>query len=95
MPENEVWINDDVAARLGFKNGDRVWLENQDGAHSGPIQVKATQRIRKDCVYMVHGFGHDAPGMTRAHGRGPATPPCRRAMPSIRSAAAQGCGSTS
>jgi thiosulfate reductase/polysulfide reductase chain A len=69
-PENEVWINDETAARLGFKTGDRVWLENQDGARSGPIQVKATQRIRSDAVYIVHGFGHDAPGMTRAHKKG-------------------------
>ena len=69
-PENEIWVNDAVAARLGLKGGDRVWVENQDGVRSGPIGVKATPRIRPDCVYMVHGFGHDAPGMTRAHGRG-------------------------
>lgn len=69
-PENEVWINADVAAQLGLKEGQRVWMENQDGSRSGPIKVKSTQRIRKDSVYMVHGFGHDAPGMTRAHRRG-------------------------
>lgn len=70
MPENTVWINAEVAASLGFKDGQRVWLENQDGARSGPVQVMATQRIRKDVAYMVHGFGHDAPGMKRAHKRG-------------------------
>jgi thiosulfate reductase/polysulfide reductase chain A len=70
MPENAVWINEDLAASLGFKNGQKVWLQNQDGARSGPVQVMATQRIRKDVVYMVHGFGHDAPGMKRAHKRG-------------------------
>jgi thiosulfate reductase/polysulfide reductase chain A len=70
QPENEVWVNDAAAASLGLKPGDRVWLENQDGARSGPIRVKATPRIRPDCIYMVHGFGHDAPGMTRAHGKG-------------------------
>jgi thiosulfate reductase/polysulfide reductase chain A len=69
-PENAVWVNDDIASRLGVKDGERVWLENQDGARSGPVAVKVTPRIRPDCVYMVHGFGHDAPGMTRAHGRG-------------------------
>ena len=69
-PENEIWVNADVAAQLGLSDGQRVWVENQDGARSGPIKVKATQRIRKDCVYMVHGFGHNAPGMKRAHGRG-------------------------
>lgn len=70
MAENEVWLNDGAAADLGLTDGDRVWLENQDGARSGPIKVKATPRIRPDCVYMVHGFGHEAPGMTRAHRRG-------------------------
>jgi thiosulfate reductase/polysulfide reductase chain A len=70
QPENEVWINDAAAAGLGLKGGDRVWLENQDGVRSGPVTVKATPRIRTDCVYIVHGFGHDAPGMTRAHGKG-------------------------
>lgn len=69
-PENEVWLNDEAATKLGLKHGDRVMLENQDGIKSGPIKVKATPRIRQDCVFMVHGFGHDAPGMTRAHKRG-------------------------
>ncbi len=70
MSENEVWLNDRIAADLGLAAGDQVWLENQDGVRSGPIKVKATPRIRPDCVYMVHGFGHEAPGMTRAHRRG-------------------------
>ena len=68
--ENEVWVNADVAAALGVADGQYVWLENQDGARSGPVKVKATQRIRQDAVYMVHGFGHDAPGLRRAHRKG-------------------------
>ena len=70
QPENELWLNDAAAARLGVKQGDRVWLENQDGVRSGPVRVKATPRIRGDCVFMVHGFGHQAPGMRLAHGKG-------------------------
>ncbi len=70
MPENEVWVNDEAAAHLGLKSGDRVMLENQDGVKSGPIKVKATPRIRNDAVFIVHGFGHDAPGLTRAHKKG-------------------------
>jgi thiosulfate reductase/polysulfide reductase chain A len=69
-PENELWLNAEVAASLGLKNGDRVWLENQDGARSGPIKVKATQRIRPDAVFMSHGFGHNAPGLSLANGKG-------------------------
>jgi thiosulfate reductase/polysulfide reductase chain A len=68
--ENDVWLNDGAARTLGLADGARVWLENQDGVRSGPIRVKATPRIRPDCVYVVHGFGHASRAMTRAHGKG-------------------------
>lgn len=70
MPENEVWVNADVAARLGLASGDRVRLRNQDGVASLPVRVKATERIRGDCVYLVHGFGHTAKGLRRARHKG-------------------------
>jgi len=70
MPENEVWVHGDVARRWGLENGRPVRLKNQDGALSDPIQVKVTERIRTDCVFMVHGFGHTAKGLKRALGRG-------------------------
>ena len=57
MHENEVWVNTATAARLGLKNREYVRLKNQDGVVSNRIRVKATQRIRSDCVYMVYGFG--------------------------------------
>ena len=69
-PENEVWVNAGAAEQLGVRDGDYVMLENQDGARSGPVQVKATERIRHDAVFMAHGFGHDSPGLTNAHGKG-------------------------
>ncbi len=69
-PENELWINEDEAAALGYTSGDKVWLENDNGDRSGPIAVKATQRIRKDAVFMAHGFGQIAEGLTNANGRG-------------------------
>jgi len=71
--ENVLWLNQAEARRLGIANSAEVRLRNQDGVLSGPIRVKATQRIRPDCVYMVHGFGHTAKGMTRAFGRGAST----------------------
>jgi thiosulfate reductase/polysulfide reductase chain A len=74
--ENEIWINS-VAARTvsGFedqplKTGDKVVLENQDGVRSAPLRAKVTERIRGDCVYMVHGWGHTANGLKFAKGRG-------------------------
>ncbi|TNF37064.1 MAG: nitrate reductase [Deltaproteobacteria bacterium] len=68
--ENAVWLNADRATELGFKSGDRVMVVNQDGATAGPITVRATQGIRSDCVYMVHGYGHTANGLQFASGRG-------------------------
>ena len=70
MPENEVWVNAAMAARLGLASGALVRLRNQDGVLSEPVRVKATERIRPDCVYMVHGFGHTARRLTRAFGKG-------------------------
>jgi len=71
-PENEVWVNADVARSLPVpvRNGDWVVLVNQDGARAGPVRAKVTERIRGDCVYLVHGWGHTARGLGYARGRG-------------------------
>jgi thiosulfate reductase/polysulfide reductase chain A len=58
MHENEIWVNAKTAAGAGLKSGEYVRLKNQDGVVSNPVRVKATQRIRPDCVFMVYGFGH-------------------------------------
>jgi thiosulfate reductase/polysulfide reductase chain A len=70
MDENEVWVNLSVADRIGVKDGDYVRLRNQDGAVSNRVRVKATERIRGDVVYLVHGFGHTAVRLRRAYGKG-------------------------
>jgi thiosulfate reductase/polysulfide reductase chain A len=70
MSENEVWVNANAASRLGLESGDRVRLRNQDGVLSNPIKVRATEAIRGDCVYLVHGFGHTSKMLRRALGRG-------------------------
>ncbi len=60
-------------------------LVNQDGVVSDPIKVKATERIRTDCVYMVHGFGHTAKGLETHLRQGRlATPSWSPATRSIR-----------
>jgi thiosulfate reductase/polysulfide reductase chain A len=75
-PENEVWLNADAARSLaGFEvtplaDGERVVLVNQDGIRSTPVRAKLTQRIRGDCVYLVHGWGQTAPLLRYAYGRG-------------------------
>jgi thiosulfate reductase/polysulfide reductase chain A len=68
--ENEVWLNAKAAMEQGLVNGEVVTLVNQDGVRSQPVKLKVTQRIRPDCVFVVHGYGHEAPGLTFANGRG-------------------------
>lgn len=70
MSENEVWLNTAEAERLGLHQHEYVYLENQDGVREGPVRVLVTERIRPDCVYIVHGFGHKSPLMNVANGRG-------------------------
>ncbi len=69
-PENLVWLSRAMAEDEGLENGDYVMLTNQDGVESGPVQVKATERIRHDCVYLVHGFGRRERRLTKAFGLG-------------------------
>jgi thiosulfate reductase/polysulfide reductase chain A len=70
MPENEVWVNTQTAERHELVNGQYVRLKNQDGVISNKIRVKVTERIRPECVYMVHGFGHTSRGLHHAFGKG-------------------------
>ncbi|HEX9593803.1 MAG TPA: molybdopterin-dependent oxidoreductase [bacterium] len=70
MRENEVWIARKVAKLWGIKNGDYLTLRNQDGATAGPVRAKVTERIRHDCVFLVHGFGHSQPQMPRSYQQG-------------------------
>ena len=70
MAENEVWLHTKSAQDLGILDGERVVLENQDGARSLPVRVKVTEGIRRDCAYLVHGFGHRSKALRRAFGRG-------------------------
>ncbi len=71
MSENNVWVNPRVANIWGLKNGQKIWLKNQDDVVTEfPVAVRVTERIRWDSVYMVHGFGQPDKKLTRAFGRG-------------------------
>jgi len=70
MPENEVWLNPIIAGKFDVRNGAYVRLKNQDGVVSNRVRVLVTERIRPDCVYMVHGFGHTSRGLRHAFGKG-------------------------
>ena len=70
MPENVVWIHPLVAAQFEIANGSYIRLLNQDGIVSNKVRVRVTERTRPDSVWLVHGFGHEARGLTLAYGRG-------------------------
>jgi len=70
MDENEVWVNANVANRYGLKNGEYIKLKNSDGVISNKIKVRATERIRTDCVYMVHGFGQTSKQLRSTFNKG-------------------------
>ena len=69
-PENHIWLNDKVAAKLGIKDGEEVVMENQHGYRSMPIKVKVTPGIRPDCVYVPHGFGSRSKHLSKTFGKG-------------------------
>lgn len=68
--ENVLWINSKAASSMGIRDGESIILVNQDNIRSEIIKAKVTQRIRNDCVYMVHGFGAKSRLLSRARGRG-------------------------
>lgn len=71
MPTNPVWLNDEAATKMGLKDGDTVGFINSEGVKSRTTTiVKVTPGIRKDCVYMYHGYGTANPLMTTAAGKG-------------------------
>jgi thiosulfate reductase/polysulfide reductase chain A len=72
FPENELWMNAEMARQLHLAHGDRVMLENQDQVRTGPIKLRVTERLRQDCVYMVHGFGREDARLRKAYRRGAA-----------------------
>ena len=67
-PENEVWINPDVAAEKGITDGEYVKVRSR----AGEVRIKAfvTPRIRKDTVFITHGFGTNSAGQTTLYGKG-------------------------
>jgi len=71
IPENPLWINEECGKKMGLKTGDRVHCENQDGIRSRTdTVVMLTPGIRRDTVYMAHGYGTMNTAMTVAKDQG-------------------------
>lgn len=67
---NFLWIHPQAASARGIGDGDGTIVENASGKSSGLLRAKVTERMDPASVYMVHGFGHRAPDLSRADGRG-------------------------
>jgi thiosulfate reductase / polysulfide reductase chain A len=68
LPENNLWIHPQAAARLGIKERDTVEVENEGYRITG--QASITPFIHPEAVFMYHGFGRTVPLQTRAYKRG-------------------------
>lgn len=68
VPENTLWINEASAEQLGIGDKDRVEVASEQG--SGRIQARVTDAIHPDCVFMLHGFGHEVPFAARSCRKG-------------------------
>ncbi|MDJ0762025.1 MAG: molybdopterin-dependent oxidoreductase [Myxococcota bacterium] len=66
VPGNCLWIHPKCAQKLGLKKGSHVVVENDKGNKTNPMPLKVTKRIPEKNVYMYHGFGHTAEGLSRA-----------------------------
>ncbi len=69
-PDNILWMNPVDAAAASIAGGALVVAASERGRESLPLRARLTERVPPGSVYMVHGFGADAPGLGRAGGRG-------------------------
>ena len=67
-PENDIWINPDVARAKGIEDGDYVMVRSPVGEQR--IKAYVTPRIRPDTVFISHGFGTNSAGQTTLYGKG-------------------------
>ena len=68
VPENELWINEEIAKKLSIKDGDTVEVSSED--YSGKIKAKVTPFIHPEVVFMYRGFENEVPVKTRSYGKG-------------------------
>ncbi|OQY91724.1 MAG: hypothetical protein B6D39_06085 [Anaerolineae bacterium UTCFX2] len=63
-----LWMNPVAAQTLGLQDWDLVEATSEVG--SVKVQLKMTEAIRPDCVYMAPGYGHLSKGLRTAYGVG-------------------------
>ena len=66
--DNVLWINAKKAAELGI--ADQAMVEIASSRHSGKMRAYVTDLIHPECVFLLHGFGHQAKRAERSYNRG-------------------------
>lgn len=69
MPQNTLWINRKIAARLGIADNDVVDVIAENGV-TQTVRATITEFIHPEAVYTVHGFGRQIPLQTNAYHAG-------------------------
>ncbi|GAX87144.1 thiosulfate reductase/polysulfide reductase chain A [Lebetimonas natsushimae] len=69
MNYNYLWINDELAKKLGLRFKDEVELTSEQGKKV-IAKVYPTKRIRKDTAFIATGFGAQSPMMTLGYKNG-------------------------
>ena len=62
----DVWINSSTAAKLGIQDGEMVEVKSRVGGIK--LKAKLTERMRPDCVMVLHNYGHNVPNLTFVKG---------------------------
>lgn len=71
MDTNTIWVNPEVASKLGLSAEQEVYLKSAEGTVSSfPAKLRLTERIGMDSVYVVHGFGHSDERLKKSFGKG-------------------------
>ncbi len=63
-----LWMNASKAKALGIKDGDQVVVESE--LYKGTVDVKVTERIHPEAVFIPMGFGNIAKGLKTSVGFG-------------------------
>ncbi|MDX9820017.1 MAG: molybdopterin-dependent oxidoreductase, partial [Desulfococcus multivorans] len=68
VSENPLWINRSAAEKIGIHHNQVVIVSSD--RHQGEMKAKVTDFIRPECVFMLHGFGHQAAFARRSYNKG-------------------------